>query len=902
MLGFWVFVVLLLGPASLGLGAQRILPGEPLYPALEVHLDYTKSQSFNELRSGQFFAKGSPIVGFKDVNFWVRMDIENAGTDRQRIVLEEQWALTDHIHIYQVRPDGSLTQFVRGHKEASYPGQRLHRFPYAEMLLEPGVHTIYIRYETLDIVGSRVALWHADDFRLYQLVSQLIYGFLLGCIFVMSAYNFFLYLAIRTSAYFYYAFYSFAFFLFQACFSGFLSQLSGQYQWWTDEGTTAFSSMAIVGVVLFTQRFLQLKTISIGLYHAGWLPIGFACAALAMTFVAFQQAALGIIAGNITVASWIIVCALRATYKKVPEGMIYLLAWGFFVLGDLGTILYYMGFVGANLITQWGMVVGSVTEVVMLSFGLANYVHRMRQEMHETREQLNRELAQSLTRVEAQVQSRTRDIRLILQNIQQGIFTIQGEKLLIQEEHSAALLPLLGETQVSGRSFDDVFLRKLDLDADQRSQIQSALMSMQAEDVVSFELNSHVLPRETQLQRATGDKRTLELNWEPMLDEKAQVERVLVTLRDVTMDRELEAKSRDQSEEIMIISSIVQGDPRLFGMFLKSSHASLLRAFELVRSGKVDAETQRELHRILHTVKGNARSEKMQNLARIIHECEEKIQQSTMNVDDLTRIETELRRYHKTFENYFATHFNLDAVNIPRDDLLDLHEFLRKQGFEKQAFFVRGWLQKSLFSLSQIQSRLEAEIPALATELGKEPCVLHCIFENAHVNHEVFEALIDICGHLLRNSMDHGLESTAERIKAGKTAYGHIHINFVNGDDPYIIWRDDGLGLDIRGILGKARTLSLVHDINDARLDEEFCQKILTTSGFTTRNSASLVSGRGVGLDAVQHRLQAIGGRLQLRFIGEPNSQKRQSFEFILWLPGWVLRASESPIKLPNAS
>jgi chemotaxis protein histidine kinase CheA len=376
----------------------------------------------------------------------------------------------------------------------------------------------------------------------------------------------------------------------------------------------------------------------------------------------------------------------------------------------------------------------------------------------------------------------------------------------------------------------------------------------------------------------------------------------LVTLRDVTLDRELQAKSRDQSEEIMVISTIVQGDPRLFGMFLKSSRVSLHRAFELAQKGGSTGKAYPELHRILHTLKGNARTEKMQNLARLIHECEEKIQQGTMELEDLKPIERELRRYHKTFDRYFATHFTLDAVSIPRDELLTLNEFLKNQGFEKHARLVRSWLQKSLFSLTQLQSRLNAEIPRLAAELGKEPCMLHCSFENVYVNHEVFEALTDMCGHLLRNSLDHGLEAMAERIEGGKTPYGHIQVTFVNGSEPGIIWRDDGRGLNMQNILEKAKLLGLASPERDVVWDEEFCLKILTTSGFTTRHEASLISGRGVGLDAVNHRLNGIGGRLQLRFTSDIKGGKLQAFEFILWLPKQSLRAAESPASLPRAS
>jgi two-component system chemotaxis sensor kinase CheA len=321
----------------------------------------------------------------------------------------------------------------------------------------------------------------------------------------------------------------------------------------------------------------------------------------------------------------------------------------------------------------------------------------------------------------------------------------------------------------------------------------------------------------------------------------------------------------------------------------------------LAQKGRNGEDSRGELNRILHTLKGNARTEKLQNLARIIHECEEKLQNRKLEAEDLKQIEHELRRYHRTFERFFAHHFNLDAVSIPRDELLSLNDFLKKQGFDTQEAMVRSWLQKSLFSLSQLQARLNAEIPRLASELGKEPCMLHCRFESVHVNHEIFEALTDICGHLLRNSLDHGLEAASERISSGKTPYGHIQVSFVNGADPHLIWRDDGRGLNLPGILTRAGKLGLIREQARQTLDEESCQQLLTSSGFTTREEASLVSGRGIGLDAVDHRLRTIGGRLQLRFIGEIQ-EGRQACEFILWLPRHGLRATDTLASLPRAS
>src|SRR5690606_9075873 len=126
----------------------------------------------------------------------------------------------------------------------------------------------------------------------------------------------------------------------------------------------------------------------------------------------------------------------------------------------------------------------------LLSFGLANHVHRMKREMQDAKEALNQELSRSLEKVEAQVQEKTRDIRLILQTIQQGIFTVHKPGLMIHEEHSSALLSILGQDRVAGKALNEIFLKLINLGSDQQSQVEGILNASLGEDPLSFEMNS----------------------------------------------------------------------------------------------------------------------------------------------------------------------------------------------------------------------------------------------------------------------------------------------------------------------------------------------------------------------------------------------------------------------------
>ncbi len=366
--------------------AEQLLRGDPLHPSLLVLSDPSKKLSFAEVRESSNFTKDRKIIGFKDSSFWVRFELENPSTESKNFIFEDQWALTDFIDFYLINPDGSVDRRELGHRRIEVPNRALHRYPFASLNLAPGISSIYIQYRSTDVNGSRATFWYPDDFERYKLSSQLIYGILLGAILVMSLYNFFLYLTLRYSPYLHYSLYSFLFFVFQMCFSGFLSQLTGNYWFWLDEGTVLFSSITLQFVLRFTQLFLGLRQHSKLLYRIGTFLHSLPITAFILCYFSFQIAAIFTVCGNVCIALWIASCAIYTSYKKQPEGKIFLFAWGVFVVGDLYSISYYMGYMEANVLTQWGMITGSATEIVLLSFGLSNFVSRMKQAVHEAKE------------------------------------------------------------------------------------------------------------------------------------------------------------------------------------------------------------------------------------------------------------------------------------------------------------------------------------------------------------------------------------------------------------------------------------------------------------------------------------------------------------------------------------
>ncbi len=147
----------------------------------------------------------------------------------------------------------------------------------------------------------------------------------------------------------------------------------------------------------------------------------------------------------------------------------------------------------------------------------------------------------------------------------------------------------------------------------------------------------------------------------------------------------------------------------------------------------------------------------------------------------------------------------------------------------------------------------------LARSLGKRVQVRISGAENL-VDRRLLDHLADPLLHLVRNAVDHGIESPEERARAGKPPVGTIFVNAARKDGQLVVQvADDGWGVDEEKVLARAEELGM------ARSDEDLLD-ILVRPGFSTREEASAVSGRGVGLDLVNQQVsRALGGELRMQ-------------------------------------
>ncbi len=189
----------------------------------------------------------------------------------------------------------------------------------------------------------------------------------------------------------------------------------------------------------------------------------------------------------------------------------------------------------------------------------------------------------------------------------------------------------------------------------------------------------------------------------------------------------------------------------------------------------------------------------------------------------------------------------------------------------------RTLIELRLVPFASVQQRLTHTVCYLATELAKQ-VDLELEGGDVRLDRAMLEVLVDPLIHLVRNALDHGLETPAERRLAGKTARGRLRVRLLRrGDRIQLSVEDDGRGICPERVKDTAVRLGLLGRDAADRLSARDTLLLTTLPGFSTARHVSHISGRGVGLDVVQDSLAQIDGRLEIHSTPGRGTELRMS-------------------------
>lgn len=533
---------------------------------------------------------------------------------------------------------------------------------------------------------------------------------------------------------------------------------------------------------------------------------------------------------------------------------------------------------------------------------LANFIHKQRQKRRLVEAQ-NRLLEAKVAERTKELAKKNNDIQAMLSNMRQGLFTIEANGN-IHPAYSTYLEEIFATKNIASTPAADLLFADSDIGADAINQTREALRSIIGEAEINYTFNAHVLPTDYTIMR--GAKRQyLSLVWDPIVDEDI-VEKIMVSVRDVTALREAEAEAQSQKRELDIIGQVIKISESKYLSFEAS-------AKKFIEENRLQVKTTQDkdpsvidlLFRNMHTIKGNCRTYGLKYCSDTVHDVETRYsilkKQSEANWDkelllaDLDKVEHAIAEYSHVYHSVLGRGNNAsdDEVNVSAAILNSVQRYISRTMITHPTVKTSTDLQSanilikiSLSSpLSEVIAEIISSLPAMAKQLKKaEPTV---IFDdqNVRIRREAYETINNVFAHILRNSLDHGIESPSERTRYGKDPVGRISVTSqCDSAGLSITIADDGRGINIGALYQKGIELKQWQQSDNVSNSD--IANLIFVSGASTKQEVSDISGRGVGMDAVKTFLESIGGSVRIELLSDSASGEGHiPFQTVITLP-----------------
>ncbi len=505
--------------------------------------------------------------------------------------------------------------------------------------------------------------------------------------------------------------------------------------------------------------------------------------------------------------------------------------------------------------------------------------------------------------LQIEVDRQTRDVKTILRTIHQGILSVRTG-LKVGDDYSSYLTDILGRKDIANQLALDLVFGPTNLDNEKKAMIASVLESSINEMSLNFEMNAQNLIRECIYTDPSGKEKILLVDWDPVVNEKTDlIEKILVTLRDVTELKAMEEKNKQHQRDMELITEVIEVPPDRFEHFLNSGRRFLAENERLLATeDQPSAEVLKIIFINLHTIKGAARTYRFASMTSTVHDAEHFIasiqkgsatwdyQQVWSDLQKVLFIFSEYERINrdklKRVENKNMVRLDLDTVRENIKALASIGEL--KLDHELTPFVDqvrRTFFQLYYQDISNLISDVSRLLPQLARDLNKPQPEVVLKSLPVGLTKEAVETLHDVFIHILRNIMDHGIEAPGVRESQGKPAFGKISFFVSKDTDDYLLLRvqDDGQGIR----LDRLRELGLQKGLlvqNQTHSATEIANLVFL-AGFSTAKGLTEVSGRGVGMSAVREYIEKVGGRVDLTLIRSDTDQAGVPFCLNIHLP-----------------
>jgi len=840
-----------------------------------------------------------PDLGVGQGRYWIRLQVNSQSASPRAFILEHSWP-SDYLRIFHVTPSGILVDASFGNEVYQMP-TILHRYPAQRIVFQPGEQDIYVQLRHVGSVRMPLRLWSEESFQHSAYHEEIAAGILVGVTLAMMLYNMFLFITFRFKQQVYYVGFLIATFWYLLFFSGFSQNIPDPWRIIFSKTWIASSCLMCFFLCHFTLHFLELREKSLRTARILRFFAWFFSFTAALSLVDGKS---GFILFSILAPPFMITCiwaGCQGVWRKGRPAVFYLLSFTFILMTGLLESLITQGSIDPKW-TFWPFFAASNLQAILLSLAIGDKLHLNQKQAHRKIVDLNEELQQNVDHVNDLVDQKTREIRSIMTNLPQGILMIQKD-LSIHKDHSSFCQQLFEQTELEGRNVLTVISQGLQIGADRLAQLEAALQACFDGPEIAFQLNQDCFPHECRRLNHKGVQQTLEMDWHPIVDPEGQIERILLSVRDVTSWRSLQRQSDEQMHRLELIGEVINVEPAGFLRLMKSCRAFHAENQRLILNlTDHDPEVNKILFINLHTMKGVARSQHLNKMSDLYHSIEQYLADLQMGQVDFSQ--DLMHKYMKDISDLLDVYESVSKKDLGRSMQVDEHAVVSMKDLEP---FVQRIdrldlansrdTREFVHDVSMLFTQLYFQAPnkvfldifssltRLAKDLAKEVPQVNLELGDVLLTREAEDLFRNVFVHLLRNSMDHGIEGPGDRVKKGKASKGLISVRLRStAEGLEVIYGDDGRGLDLQNIKAAAVRRGLLAP--DAKPSLQELVKFIFTTGFTTSNAISVISGRGVGMDAVSRYVSDLGGTIQVEVTeGTDSNGLFVSFVFLIKLP-----------------
>tara|TARA_Y100001954_G_scaffold42968_2_gene44114 strand:- start:6863 stop:9481 length:2619 start_codon:yes stop_codon:yes gene_type:complete len=518
------------------------------------------------------------------------------------------------------------------------------------------------------------------------------------------------------------------------------------------------------------------------------------------------------------------------------------------------------------------------------------------------------QLKSLLPSIKDTLETEMNDLNSIFNEINEVILSLNFDGIVKKETNKELSKQIFGESQINKSIFNN-FFSNLHNQNEFSNTFKNKLLSVEDLDLKEWIELKKDFPEKVFFSINKKEK-ALSIKYGELIDGKTQkIKEVLLIVQDVTdLEKMIENELRVNRRNIIISELVPEKGRNLekhkvnLSNFFRESRTLISDSSKLASSKNMDSIDEWDeqfIWKNVNTVKNNSKFFGLNGLSSKLDEEEQKylkLRPKKGKISDdlileicssLLAIIEAISDYEITAEEIFGLSANMKKakktsyIEVDKLDVMDKKIKLLSAKVELQEMddVLKEWSHLFKSSLLDLLRGFESLVDLTSKEVGKN--VSYRVGgDDIYLKESVLSKISDSVIHLLKNSIDHAIESPIERKSLGKDKKGNIEIKCLMLDSSFqLSVKDDGTGIDNDKIGEKAIANNIVTKEGFEKMLESEKVELIFKEGFSSKEEASKISGRGLGMDIIKKNIESLGGQIKI------NTKKGQGTEFILGFP-----------------